>query len=130
MDNDRVEISRQRGGQFEIDRLENGKRVVYRTDDEGDFIRQHVENLIADFEIGDKVKAMVEPQGDRWFRIEISFANDTPEGVWMDIGSCFDAAFSKHGKHWYDCRDEGQDEPEGHKVFWWIVRHRDGAPWI
>ena len=45
----------------------------------------------------------------------------------MQIGTDFEAAFSMDGKHWYDCRQEGQNQ-DG-TVVWWIVKHNHG-PWI
>ena len=124
---ERIGFSRSGGGIFEMERIENGHTVIYRTDSETDFIRQNVEDLIADYGLGEQVKAKVSDAGDGWTRVEVSFDPGLEPDDWMQIGTDFEAAFSKHGKKWYDCRDEGQNQ-DGTTV-WYMVRHNHG-PWI
>ena len=112
---------------FEKARIENGQTVMYRTDTEWDFIRQNVEDLISDYDLSDQVTSKVADAGDGWTRVEINFDPELDPSDWEQIGTDFEVAFSTRGRHYYDCREEGQTQ-DGTRV-WWVVKHNHG-PWI
>jgi hypothetical protein len=107
-----------------MQRTENGQTLIYRTDNEADFIRQNVEDCIQDYGLKRQVTAKVSEVGDGWTRVEITYSPDLDD---WNIATDFEAAFGIHGKHWYDCRQEGQNQ-DGTLV-WWIVKRNHG-PWI
>ena len=108
--------------------MENGQTVIYRTDNAADFIRQQVEDHISGYQLTGRVKADVQDAGDGWTRVQISYPPDLDQDEWMNIGTDFEAAFGIHGKHWYECRQEGSNQ-DG-TVVWWVVKHNRGTPWI
>jgi hypothetical protein len=112
---------------FEMQRQENGQTIIYRTDNEGDFIRQILEDWIGDYGLTGRVTSTVQDAGEGWSRVEINFAPDLDPKEWEQIGSDFSAAFSNPGKGWYDSRGQGQNE-DGTAV-WYVVKHNHGL-WI
>jgi len=116
----------------EIERVENGKRTIFRTDDPTEVIRYLLTQLIEDYGFTGRITSKVEALPDGWHRIEVTWPKDYT-GLNEDDGMNFDtdlrASFAG-GKRWYECRDEGQIEGEKTLTYWYECKHSPGAPWI
>ena len=109
--------------EFECETRENGKRRIYRTDDEGDFIRFNLVEYISVYAAAVTVK--VDALGDRWFRVEVAYPADIDWQVCNDISTDLSIAFRDKG--WYEHRKEGANDDGS--IEWHEVRHIGGA-WI
>lgn len=110
-------------GKFKAVTVRDGKEEVFCTDDEGTFIRYNIEQLTLDYKVAATVK--VEPLGDRWFRVEITFTSGDQEAV-SDI--CDDLHIAFWGKGWYEYKEEGQNDDC--TTVWYVVRHNQSCPMI
>ena len=99
---------------------------MFRTKDEGQYIKHLIVDLIEDFGLTNQVSSKIESKGDRWFRIEIKYPSDLDADTWMNISGTFMAAFGAE-KGWYECREEGRND-DG-TVEWYVCRHK-GGPWL
>ena len=111
-------------GEFRAVLRQDGKTEIFCTDDEGEFLRFNLEQLLLGY--GVEAKVNVDPLKDRWFRVEIAYAVGTEQDALWDILDDLDAVF--RGKGWYEQRDEGQNE-DG-TVIWCVVRHDNACPWM
>lgn len=109
---------------FEAVKHDDGKRSVFRTTNESEWLSYIVADVIEDYGLTERMTFKVEPQRDRWFRIEINFPPDLEPDTWMDIDGVFDSALV--GKGWYECRDQGGNHDGSHR--WYVVRHKGGGP--
>ena len=99
---------------------------MFRTKDEGQYIKHLIVDLIEDFGLTNQVSSKIESKGDRWFRIEIKYPSDLDADTWMNISGTFMAAFGAE-KGWYECREEGRND-DG-TVEWYVCRDK-GGPWL
>jgi len=110
------------GGMYEArEQRGDGHTIIYRADNETDFIRHIVEDRIGNLAVVSDVKDV----GDGWTRVQIQCMPNLDLEVWRDLSVDFDVAFT--GKDWYDCKetDWNQDGTQ----YWWVVKHK-GGPWI
>ena len=102
----------------------DGKVEIFRTDDEGEYLRFCLEQYLLDYKVAAEVK--VEPLEDRWFRIEVTFLPAGDAAFKSDVYDDLSNAFT--GKGWYEHRKSGGSDDGS--VLWFEVRHDRGGPVI
>jgi hypothetical protein len=138
------------GKRFRVQRLKGGRRHVFETDSEADYLRCHIDELAGDFNVWCDVSVTERP--DHWMRVELKMATTAPVTVTptlMPIASSSGAAtaspegaapdrsavlrffeFADEVGHIFASFYDREGADRGTTTWAWTVRHRSGCPWF
>ena len=113
---------------FRVRRVRSGRRFVFETDSQADYLRFLVSELAGDFGVSCDVSVTDSSDDDSgWLRVELTRSEtaepNRPSALrFIEFGDELQHIFST----FYDC--DGQERRANRRA--WKVRHRKDQPWI